>query len=41
MAEIPPMFALLLSKDGHVRSQCEVIWVNQQYIGVRFVSAAT
>ena len=40
VGEIPCAFSLLLSKDGHVRSHCEVIWVDQQYIGVRFVSPA-
>jgi hypothetical protein len=36
-SNIPTSFSLVLSKDGLVRSQCEVVWIDQQYAGVRFV----
>ena len=35
-AELPQKFILLLSPDGGLRRQCEVVWQSESAIGVRF-----
>ena len=37
-AELPRSFTLLLTKDASVRRNCEVVWVDERFVGVRFVS---
>jgi len=35
--ELPDQLVLALSKDGHVRRSCQVIWRRDDQVGVRFV----
>lgn len=37
-AEIPRTFSLLLTKDARVRRNCEVVWTDAHFVGVKFVS---
>jgi len=37
LASLPRTFTLALYKDGSVRRNCEVVWTDTRYIGVRFV----
>lgn len=37
-AELPRRFTLLLTKDASVRRTCEVVWMDERFVGVRFVS---
>jgi len=37
LADLPSSFALVLYKDGSVRRNCEVVWTDARYVGVRFV----
>lgn len=37
-AELPRTFSLLLTKDARVRRNCEVVWTDAQFVGVKFVS---
>ena len=38
--EIPGDLILALSKDGHVRRSCELVWRKDDQVGVRFVQTA-
>jgi hypothetical protein len=38
MADLPRNFTLILFKDGSVRRDCEVVWSDAQFVGVRFTS---
>jgi hypothetical protein len=38
-AELPPEFALLLSKSGNVLRRCRLAWKKANEIGVSFVAA--
>lgn len=35
--ELPETFILVLSKGGGVRRQCELTWLSEKSVGVRFV----
>jgi hypothetical protein len=38
LASITRNFTLLLYKDGSVQRDCEVVWTDKRYVGVKFVS---
>jgi hypothetical protein len=38
--ELPAQLILALSKDGHVRRSCELVWRKDDQAGVRFVQPA-
>lgn len=38
IAELPSAFSLLLTKDGRLRRNCEVVWTDPQFVGVKFIS---
>jgi hypothetical protein len=38
--ELPGELILALSKDGHVRRSCELVWRKDDQVGVRFVQPA-
>ena len=40
-AELPRSFTLLLTKDATVRRNCEVVWTDERFVGVRFVFDST
>jgi len=35
---VPNRFILLLSRDGRLQRQCEVVWRSENAIGVRFMT---
>jgi PilZ domain len=37
LLNLPPRFTLSLDKEGKVQRQCEVVWTDTRYVGVRFV----
>jgi PilZ domain-containing protein len=37
-ADLPHTFTLLLTKDAKVRRNCEVVWTDSRFVGVKFVS---
>lgn len=37
-AELPRTFSLLLTKDASVRRNCEVVWTDARFVGVKFIS---
>jgi hypothetical protein len=39
-SELPDEFTLLLTKDGRVRRRCQIVWRNEDLVGIRFVFAA-
>lgn len=38
IAGLPRSFTLLLTKAGGVQRNCEVVWTDSRFVGVRFVS---
>ena len=38
MADLPRQFTLNLFKDGSVTRDCEVVWSDARYVGVKFTS---
>ena len=40
-AEVPHKFDLLLTKDGSVRRNCEIVWTNSRFVGVKFLQLDT
>jgi PilZ domain len=38
MASLPQHFTLHLFKNGSVRRDCEVVWTDSRFVGVRFTS---
>ena len=38
--ELPGDLILALSKDGHVRRSCQLVWRKDDQVGVRFVQPA-
>ncbi len=34
---LPRTFTLVLYKDGSVRRDCEVVWTDTRYVGVKFI----
>lgn len=36
-ADVPHEFHLVLTKDGSVRRNCEVVWTNARFVGVKFL----
>jgi hypothetical protein len=38
LANLPHRFTLNLFKDGSVRRDCEVVWTDARFVGVRFTS---
>lgn len=36
VADVPHKFQLVLTSDGSVRRDCEVVWTNTRFVGVRF-----
>jgi hypothetical protein len=38
LADLPRRFTLNLFKDGSVRRDCEVVWTDTKFVGVRFTS---
>jgi hypothetical protein len=39
-AELPSHFTLNLFRDGSVQKNCEVVWVDKRFIGVKFTEQA-
>lgn len=37
-ADLPRRFSLLLVKDASVRRNCEVVWTDSRFVGVKFIS---
>ncbi len=37
LPSLPHSFTLVLYKDGGVRRNCEVVWTDSRYVGVKFV----
>ena len=35
--DLPHTFSLLLTKDGSVRRNCEIVWMDTRFVGVKFV----
>ena len=38
LADLPRHFTLNLFKDGSVRRDCEVVWTDSKFVGVKFTS---
>lgn len=38
VAELPRRFSLLLTKDATVRRNCEIVWTDDRFVGVKFVA---
>jgi hypothetical protein len=38
-AKIPPTFTLVLFKDGSEQRNCEVVWTDTRFVGVKFTEA--
>ena len=38
-ADIPNEFVLLLTRNGSSNRQCEIVWRNDEHVGVRFLAA--
>jgi PilZ domain len=38
VAHIPRTFTLVLFKDASVRRDCELVWTDRRYIGIKFLS---
>jgi hypothetical protein len=36
-AELPEAFLLVLSRNGDVRRQCELSWIKEKRVGIRFL----
>ena len=41
LADLPRRFTLNLFKDGSVKRDCEVVWTDTKFVGVRFTSLVT
>ena len=37
LADLPRTFTLSLFKDAHVQRNCEVVWIDTRYVGVKFI----
>jgi PilZ domain len=37
LTSLPRTFTLVLDKDGSIRRNCEVVWTDARYVGVKFV----
>jgi hypothetical protein len=35
-ADLPPSFTLNLFPDGSVQRNCEVVWIDRRFVGVKF-----
>lgn len=38
VANIPHNFTLVLFKDASVRRDCELVWADRRYVGIKFLS---
>jgi PilZ domain len=38
ITELPRKFSLLLTKESSVRRNCEVVWTDDRFVGVKFIS---
>ncbi len=38
IANLPRTFTLMLFKDASVQRDCEVVWTDSRYVGVKFTS---
>jgi hypothetical protein len=38
LASLPPTFTLVLFRDGSVKRDCQVMWTDGRYVGVKFTS---
>jgi hypothetical protein len=36
LTDLPKTFTLVLFKEASVRRNCEVVWIDTRYVGVRF-----
>ncbi len=36
LRELPREFTLNLSADGNIRRNCEVVWMDRRFVGVKF-----
>jgi len=36
-ADVPREFELILTRDGSVRRNCQVVWANARFVGVKFL----
>jgi hypothetical protein len=41
LADLPRQFTLNLFKDGSVKRDCEVVWTDSKFVGVKFTSLMT
>jgi PilZ domain len=41
LADLPRRFTLNLFKDGSVKRDCEVVWTDTKFVGVKFTSLVT
>jgi hypothetical protein len=41
LADLPRHFTLNLFKDGSVKRECEVVWTDTKFVGVKFTSLVT
>jgi PilZ domain len=37
LLNLPPRFTLSLDDNGKVQRQCEVVWTDARYVGVKFI----
>jgi hypothetical protein len=35
--DLPPRFTLNLYRDGSIKWDCEVVWTDSQFVGVKFI----
>ncbi len=38
IANLPRTFTLMLFKDASVQRDCEVVWTDSRYVGIKFIS---
>ena len=37
LATLPRTFTLVLAKDASVQRNCEVVWIDSRYVGIKFI----
>ncbi len=38
IAKLPPIFTLVLFKDASVQRDCQVVWTDSRFVGIKFIS---
>lgn len=41
IAKLPPIFTLVLFKDASVQRDCQVVWTDSRFVGIKFISPGT